>query len=177
MPQIQTDRLDLLALTQAQLKLCLEAPDQLARDLGCPIAQGVITDVVRRAIRIKLAKMEPVDPRHHSWYTYWLIVLRAGPCGAGLAGFKGRPDIAGTYDKAGEVEIGYGIAPDYQQQGYMTEAVRAMIAWAFEQPGCHAVIAPHTLKSNIASNRVLEKVGMTVYDETDKALSWRIEKA
>jgi ribosomal-protein-alanine N-acetyltransferase len=102
-------------------------------------------------------------------WTYWLIVITDQQCGAGLLGFKGLPD------EESKVEIGYGIAPAHQGKGYTTEAVRALIAWAFKAPNCHSVIAPNTAKSNIASNRVLKKVGMTVHHETDDALFWRID--
>ncbi len=95
-------------------------------------------------------------------------MIREPLFGAGLAGFKGLPDAAG------EVEIGYGIDPICQGHGYMTEAARALIEWAFQSPTCRAVIAPNTL--NPASNRVLEKVGMVVYEETGTARSWRIDK-
>jgi ribosomal-protein-alanine N-acetyltransferase len=100
-----------------------------------------------------------------------MVHLLAGrPYGAGLAGFKGVPD------GQGEVEIGYGIDPACQGQSYATEAVRALIAWAFQSPECTSVIAPNTKRSNIASNRVLGKVGMRIYAETAEAISWRIDK-
>lgn len=173
----QTARLRLLALSQDHLALCLDDPSALERALSLPLARAVITDVVRRAIRIKLTKMAVIPAADHAWFTYWLIVIREPePVGAGLIGFKGTPQRTGTYDQPGEVEIGYGIAPERQGHGYTTEAVRAMIAWAFEHPGCRAVIAPHTLKTNPASNRVLEKVGMRVYDETPDTLSWRLDR-
>ncbi len=172
-----TERLRLLALSRDQLALCLSDPAGLERALGFPLAQPVFTDVVRRAIVMKLDKMAAVPAADHAWFTYWLIVIRdPEPVGAGLIGFKGTLERTGRHDLPGEVEIGYGIAPAYQGRGYMTEAVRAMIAWAFEHPGCRAVIAPHTLKSNPASNRVLEKVGMYAYEETDETISWRLDR-
>ena len=105
--------------------------------------------------------------KDHLWFTYWLLTLEG--CGVGLAGFKGAPD------ERGEVEIGYGLAPEYEGKGYMTEAVRALITWAFAQTNC-AVIAPQVLRSNLASQRVLEKVGMKIYKETEGESFWRLEK-
>ena len=81
-----------------------------------------------------------------------------------------------TTGSEGEAEIGYGIDLTYRGQGYTTEAVRALIAWAFDNPGCRSVIAPDTPHSNVGSNRVLEKAGMSVYEESPEALSWRIER-
>ena len=69
----------------------------------------------------------------------------------------------------------YGTDPAYQNRGYTTEAVQALIAWAFDQPECTSIVAD-TQKSNLASVRILEKVGMNVYRETDDALYWRINK-
>jgi [ribosomal protein S5]-alanine N-acetyltransferase len=175
---LETPRLRLLALSLDQLRLCLNNPAQLAADLGFSLAEPVITDVVRRAIGMKIANMEQTSPERHPWYTYWLLVApgEVGPVGAGLLGFKGPPDRAGLFDRVGEVEIGYGIAPDYGGRGYTTEGVRALIAWAFKHEECRAVIAAGVLKTNRASICVLEKVGMTVYHESDIALFWRLER-
>lgn len=167
--EIQTERLNLIALTADQLHLLLDAPEQLEQQLGFPISRENVADPVRRAIGMKLAKMAVAAKVLHPWHTYWLVVV-AGRYGAGLAGFKGAPD------KDGVVEIGYGIDPAYRNQGYTTEAVQALIAWAFQDPSCCSVIAPNTRKDNPASNRVLAKVGMRVYDEADDALSWKVEK-
>ncbi len=169
--KILTPRLKLIALTPAQMELYLAAPDQLERALGFPVARDILTETVQRAIRIKLSKMAQAPAQNYAWYTYWLVVPVSQPYGAGLAGFKGVPD------GQGEVEIGYGIDPACQGQGYATEAARALIAWAFQSPECASVIAPNTKKSNVASNRVLKKVGMSIYAETADAISWRIDKS
>ncbi len=168
--EIATPRLKLIALTPEQLVLYLEAPDQLERALGFPVARDILTEIVRRAIRIKLSKLAQASAQDYAWYTYWLVVPIDRPYGAGLAGFKGVPD------GQGEVELGYGIDPACQGHGYATEAARALIAWAFRSPACTSVIAPNTKRSNVASNRVLEKVGMRVYAETPDAIFWRIDK-
>ena len=169
--QLHTDRLDLIPLSAVQLQQYLEQPVFLERDLGFPIARAILTERVQRAIRMKLARMTHVEDARLSWYTYWLLVIRGTPAyGAGLVGFKGFPD------QNGEAEIGYGIDPNYQQQGYATEAVRRMIAWAFEEPACLSVVARDTRKSNVASLRVLAKVGMKIYKETEDAYWLKVER-
>jgi RimJ/RimL family protein N-acetyltransferase len=114
--------------------------------------------------------MENVEGDRLLWFTYWLLIIRNRPFGAGLAGFKGFPD------EAGEVEIGYGIDVACQGQGYMTEAVKRMIGWAFEEKRCLSIVARGVEKSNIASQRVLAKVGMTIYEESEATLSYRIKR-
>jgi len=171
MLEIQTARLRLVALTSQHLELYLTLPDQLEQILDVSISQEVRTGTVERAIGMKLSKMAQADVKDHAWYTYWLVIATSQLVGAGLAGFKGIPDSQGI------VEIGYGIAPAFQGEGYTTEAVQALIAWAFQAPECKSVIAPHTKRSNVASNRVLAKVGMRAYAETAEDISWRIDKS
>jgi ribosomal-protein-alanine N-acetyltransferase len=170
MLEIQTERLNLVPLSLEQLRRYLAAPEDLERELGFDVSRDIVTERLRRAIGMKIAKMEKAEPAEHAWYTYWLVVVKERPFGAGLAGFKGTPD------ERGEAEIGYGIDPAYQGRGYTTETVKALIAWAFRDGRCRAVIAPGTLKTNVASNRVLEKVGMHVYSESEEALDWRVDK-
>ena len=167
--QVETERLKLFPLSPEELRLYLENPAELEQQLHIPLSHEVVTERVRRAIQMKLNKLAIVGKADYPWYTYWLLVVVAVPFGAGLIGFKGSPN------EEGEAEIGYGIDPAFQGQGYTTEAVRALIAWAFQTPDCRAVVARNTLKKNTASNRILQKVGMFVYKETSDALWWRIE--
>src|ERR1700730_16632934 len=81
----------------------------------------------------------------------WLCIRRDPRVLVGVAGFKGSP-------KGGFVEIGYSILEAQQRKGYSTEVVRALIAWAFQQPGAQAIVG-HTLPGLTASIRVMEKCG------------------
>lgn len=54
------------------------------------------------------------------------------------------------------IEIGYGIKPEYEGRGYMTEAVIALVKWAYERPEVTRIEA-EAAESNIASIRVLTK--------------------
>lgn len=87
-----------------------------------------------------------------------------------MLGFKGAPNLQG------EVEIGYGIDPGFRNKGFMTEGVTRLIQWAFEDPRCTRIIAPNTQRSNLSSNRVLEKVGMQIYSESEHTISWCLNK-
>lgn len=158
----KTERLELLALSLDELGGLLERYVE-----GLELAENLLPLNTERAVRTKLEKMTHVDPEDHVWFTYWLILRTE--CGIGLVGFKGVPN------ERGEVEIGYGLTPKYEGRGYMTEAVRSLIGWAFLQRDC-AAIAPSTAKANLASQRVLERVGMTVYKETVEERFWRLEK-
>ncbi|MEP0545458.1 MAG: GNAT family N-acetyltransferase [Rhodothermales bacterium] len=58
----------------------------------------------------------------------------------------------------GEAEIGYWIGRPYWGRGYASEAVRRIVAFAFEEIGLRRLYA-HVLAHNPASGRVLEKAG------------------
>ncbi len=57
-------------------------------------------------------------------------------------------------------EIGYIFSPTYQNQGFATEAAKAVIAYAFNELGAHRVRG-RCNPDNVASRRVLEKCGLT----------------
>jgi RimJ/RimL family protein N-acetyltransferase len=56
-------------------------------------------------------------------------------------------------------EIGYIFNPRYYRKGYATEAARALIEYAFDNFATHRIIGKCN-PNNIASCRVLEKIGM-----------------
>jgi [ribosomal protein S5]-alanine N-acetyltransferase len=70
----------------------------------------------------------------------------------GQIGFKGQPDTDSS------VEIGYNINTTHHNQRYASEAVGALVSWALES-GFAKRITAETLESNLASHRVLEKLG------------------
>ena len=87
------------------------------------------------------------------WYAIWMIELKNGTHIGELC-FKGL-------SADGIAEIGYGISKEYQNNGYATEAVKAVLEWAFAHPEIAAVEA-ETDSDNTASKRVLEKCGFAL---------------
>lgn len=90
-------------------------------------------------------------PKLRVWYAMWFIQLQADESLVGDLCFKGL-------NADGSVEIGYGIRPEYEGRGLMTEAVAAMAKWAAAQAGVLSVQA-ETEPQNAASQRVLQKSG------------------
>lgn len=71
-------------------------------------------------------------------------------------------EVIGMIDpriQASQMGVGYGLARAHWGKGYMPEATRAVIDWAFQQPSIYRVYATTDVE-NIASQRVLEKAGM-----------------
>jgi ribosomal-protein-alanine N-acetyltransferase len=56
-------------------------------------------------------------------------------------------------------ELGYEIAPTHWGLGYATEAAQAMVCLGFQELGLYRIWG-HTVAENLASRRVLEKLGM-----------------
>ena len=95
------------------------------------------------------------------------LVERSSGLVVGGVGFFGPPE-------RGSVEIGYGVVPSRRSRGYATEAVHAMIEFAFRQDGVQSVRAGVEL-SNPASVRVLEKAGMTLLRRTADLADFAVE--
>ena len=89
-------------------------------------------------------------PEQWEWYAIWMIELKDGTHVGELC-FKGLSED-------GSAEIGYGVTENYQNCGYATEAVCAVVDWALRQNAVNCVTA-EVDKDNIASVKVLEKSG------------------
>lgn len=56
-------------------------------------------------------------------------------------------------------QLGYWIGVPYWNQGYATEAARAVLRFGFADLGLQRIWAPH-FAGNLASGRVMQKIGM-----------------
>ncbi len=83
----------------------------------------------------------------------WGVERRAEGVLIGTCGFVARTP---EHHRA---ELGYALARPYWGQGYMTEAVRAVVAFAFDHLDLNRIEAVCDAE-NLASARVLEKSGL-----------------
>ena len=123
-----------------------------------PMDDGEIEDLIENAesSELRSAYEEMLagckkEPDKRIWYAPWKMVLKSSQKYVGDLCFKGPV-------RKNAVEIGYGILPEYEGNGYATEAVSKMTKWAFFQKGILFVEA-ETIPENKRSQRVLEKVG------------------
>ena len=86
-------------------------------------------------------------------YGTYEIIRRSDGAVIGAAGFLGKPD------ETGAVRVGYGLAESARGHGYATEALKALLGWARGQDGLTCVLAD-TTRTNVASQRVMERAGM-----------------
>jgi RimJ/RimL family protein N-acetyltransferase len=72
----------------------------------------------------------------------------------GLSPAEGEPGV---------IKVGYTIAPHFQGRGYASEAIGALVDYAFDTLGADVVRA-YASAENIPSIRVAEKVGMRLME-------------
>jgi RimJ/RimL family protein N-acetyltransferase len=111
---------------------------------------------------------------HELWPSYFFVCPAEGAL-VGNGGFAAPPN------DTGEVEIGYEIAPAFQNRGYATRAVGLLCDFAFSRSEIGAVVA-HTLAEENASNAVLKKLGFSMVaelpnSEVGKVWKWSIQRA
>lgn len=169
---MQSERIRLLAHTPSHLRALLEGGDAYERLFGISVADGVREFLtgpeVSESFLARLREAVSADPWKDGFGVVQLMDRRL----IGFCSFVAPPDAEGA------VEMGYGIAPGFEGQGYATEAARLLIEQAFASGRVRRVRA-HTLPERNASTRVLEKCGFQhcgeLIDFVDGPV-WRWEK-
>ena len=135
---ITTARLELCAGNSGIARAELHDREQFADLLGAEVPAAWPPPLVdEQALRYVLEFYEG-HPHAEGFGTWYVLLpdLRGGrPACIGVAGFKGEPAADGT------IEIGYSLLEEFQRRGYATEAVSALVAWAFAHPEVRRVIA------------------------------------
>ncbi len=168
-PSLPTDRLFLLPYTPQFLLALIDSAGEFERLSGWNAAPGLrnflVSDEVSPAWVDMLHASSTADP----WTLGFAVTHRENNLVIGNAAFKGPPNEDGI------VEIAYGIVPDYESQGYATEAAQALVAFASNDPRTK-VIQAHTAPASNASTRVLTKCGFEyvgAVDDPEDGLVWR----
>jgi ribosomal-protein-alanine N-acetyltransferase len=143
--QFETKRLNLRLI---RLDDSEEVFKQYAAD---PTAAHYVTFQPHKTIEtVKEFITRCIDNREKGVRYTWAIVRREDNQ------LIGAIDLAIEESKA---SLGYILGRNHWNNRYMTEAVTALVDWAMTQPSIHRVWAVCDIE-NLASARVLEKVGM-----------------
>jgi len=153
--KLLTPRLELISATLKIVETDLHRRDELPKILRAEIGEGWPPPLVDVRAMGGLKQSLVADPNLGAW-TAWYWIQRRPRVLIGLSGFKGRP-------ANGIVEIGYTCLEKFQRRGFATEAIVAMVSWAFAN-GVQRVFA-ETLPELIASQRVLLKSGFRFIGE------------
>ena len=102
-------------------------------------------------------------------FTSWIFIEKSTKQVIGDGGYKGNPN---SY---GEIEIGYEIIESKRKKGYATEAIDALIDWAFTQPEVKYILAKCD-PENIPSQNLLKKLGFGFAGLEDSMKIYGIQK-
>jgi len=113
--------------------------------------EGVLADIVEMSGR---------SPGQPGGWVQFTVEERGGGRIVGDVGLslaESEPDV---------IKVGYTIDPAFQGHGYATEAIRALVEYAFDTLGARVVRA-HASAENAPSIRVAEKVGMHLVERVE----------
>ncbi|HTD66689.1 MAG TPA: GNAT family N-acetyltransferase [Candidatus Limnocylindria bacterium] len=163
---LRTARLELAPATLEIVIADLHCRERLSELLRAELGEGwppPLYDV--RAMEWMKRSLQ-VDPALGAW-TAWYWIQRRPRILIGLSGFKSRP-------VNGAVEISYSALAAYQRRGFATEAIAAMVNWAFAN-GAECVVA-ETLPELSPSQRTLMKNGFRYTGEGSEPGVMRYER-
>ena len=152
MPQIiETERLNLFLIEPADLITLFEEPENQRTYDGKPFTNPyrvLIDDKGPLAWRVPQVKL---DPSLNIWFIRW-IVLKSTSEIVGSISFHAKPN------EIGMIEIGLGISPNFQNNGYGSEALKGMWLWVIDQPGV-SILRYTVSATNKASVVIINKFG------------------
>lgn len=147
--QIETERLILrpFTLEDTESAFCNWAGDEsVQNDCGEPVYDNL--EKARELLQRYIDKYE-----YNDVYRWAVIIKQTGECAGQIAYF-----IVDSHNMFGEIE--YCMGKLYQNKGYITEAVKAVVDYGFVKVGFNRVQVSHR-HVNIPSKRVIEKCGFT----------------
>ncbi|HEV8483625.1 MAG TPA: GNAT family N-acetyltransferase [Blastocatellia bacterium] len=150
--RLETSRLELIAATADLAQAESQDRELLMSLLGVFLPEGWPPPLTEDRVEFNAKRLEQ-HPHEAGWW-FWYIVSRESSqhVAVGVASFKGPPSETGT------VEVGCSVLEPFQGRGYATEAVAALVSWAFTHSQVTTVLA-ESYPDLKASIRVLEKNG------------------
>jgi len=164
-PTLKTKRLTLRPLSLSDQAVMV---DTIMSDMDVmdwlPFSDAVSTSQGQREVALAYIE-EFIKPWDSRGFGVWAVCIRDSELGS-LGGFIGYCGfIPEQIERAGP-EITYAIKKSMWGKGLVTEALTACLKWIFIKPDVFCVHAV-TDKENIASRRVMEKIGMRHEKDVD----------
>lgn len=143
---IETKRLLLITYSLEMIRATIQGPEALEKASGYKVSRDWPGIDFFFYLPYVLENVEK-NPAMTRWTK--LIVLKKTNTVIGEIGGQGDPD------ETGEIELGYSIVPEHQRNGYMSEAIAAMLLWLEKEPVIDTIFA-RCYESNSASIQVLK---------------------
>lgn len=166
---IESKRLYLRLLSAQDYEMYLQDNPALEKKLGLTLSREHLDPATLGTLRWNLKRGQS-NLQEYSWYGLWLLVLKDEGRSVGSAGFIGPPD------PDGEVELHYGTDSRDRNCGYMSEAVAALCSWAFLDLRT-VLITAEISRDNRASQKVVQRCGMTILEENSKTQVWFLKRS
>jgi RimJ/RimL family protein N-acetyltransferase len=150
-PVIRTPRLELHHLSVAEIISLFETPEDqwIYEGKGFTNSHRELIDSSGPlAWRVPQVK---VNPELNKWFVRWMV-LKENREIIGSTSFHGAPD------ENGMIEIGLGVCPAFQRQGFAYEALAGMWGWVCMQEGV-MTLRYTVAASNTASIALVKKFG------------------
>lgn len=147
-PTIETNRLILrkLELTDAQSVFDHWLSDERVSDNRISAAHKTVSETIERLTNI-------VSEYDRNEYCYWGIELEAN------GELIGEIDLYNFDQSTENCEVSYSIGYKWWNQGYGTEALKAVVEFGFKHMNVHKISAAHNI-DNAASGKIMRKAGM-----------------
>lgn len=104
--------------------------------------------------------------------THYFLVISDLTTGAYMGGIG--YEVLSECPMGKQVEIGYFLYPKFQKQGYASEALHALIRFAFEKDGVYRINGT-CITDNIASAHVMQRCGM-IREGHHIKVQWHIDR-
>ncbi len=162
MPFIETERLRIITFSVEMMEAFLKGNNEIEKITPYKVAPEYPLDVYKQFFEYKIDRFRRF-PSENEWEG--MIIHKENKMIMGDMGFKGGPNEMGI------INIGYSIVPSYQGKGFATEMGKAMVNWGLSHSNVKSVEATCD-PDNIASKRVLEKIGFRITKETKDSIYW-----
>lgn len=143
---IETERLVLrnITLNDKEELFELHSDPNVQKYTGEPVVESI--EDIEKAIQTRINDYEKYG------YGRWATFLKNEMLFVGWAGLAYLPEFD-------EIDLGYRFLPEFWGSGLATEASHAILTYGFEKLALRKIIAI-AMKENIASIRVMQKIGM-----------------
>lgn len=166
--KLETDKLEIIPLDYQQELKYLACNFSLEIELGLNKVDRIISEPLKSVIENIILPNIKNNQKEFLYNTTWIIINKVNKTIVGSLGFKGKPNL----NK--EIEIGYGTESNYQNKGFMSEAISALVLWAQKNPEINYIIA-ETENINIQSEKVLSNNNFTIFDKNENMNWWKLK--
>jgi [ribosomal protein S5]-alanine N-acetyltransferase len=166
--KIETARLTIIPLNEQEMRKYILSDFSLEISLNLEHRPRTITNRVKATIETKILPDLIDNTKNTLYYTFWIVINKNKNIMVADICFKGEPN------EKGEVEVGYSTYPEFQNKGFMTEAINGFTNRAFKQNNINSIFAA-TDPDNIASKRVLEKNNFVIDSQASDNIWWRLD--